>query len=124
MATDNLEIVISPRAQFSVTANRVIGKLGQMQGAAGRVGKGFGQLGTGLVKSFERVALIAGTALVGAVGMGVKSLAELSQAQQQTAAVIASTGGKAGVTAQQVRDLANSLEDLTTADDKAIQRGE
>lgn len=77
-------------------------------------------LGTGL----ERVAEKGISALGNAIGDGIASAQELERVQQQTQAVIESTGGVAGVTAQQVRDLANATEDLTTVDDKNVQAGE
>lgn len=75
------------------------------------------------ITGFQRLGVAAGAGVVGAIALGIRSLDELDRANRQTAAVIESTGGKAGVTAKQVSELAGSLESLTTADDKAIQSG-
>ena len=78
----------------------------------------------GLGVGLERVAERGISALGNAIGDGIASAQTLEKAQQQTAAAIASTGGKAGVSAQQIRDLAEAQENLTTADDKLVQQGE
>jgi TP901 family phage tail tape measure protein len=90
MADTNLEIVINGRDNFSATANRVIGSLNGINSAAGRVGRGVGQLGMGLA----RVGVTAGVALAGglayaakqAIGFedafaGVRKTADLSEAE-------------------------------------------
>lgn len=90
MADTNLEIVISGRDNFSGTANRVIGSLNGINSAAGRVGRGVGQLGMG----FARVGATAGVALAGGLAYaakqaisfedafaGVRKTADLSEAE-------------------------------------------
>lgn len=78
----------------------------------------------GVGVGLERLAEKGLSALGGAIGDGIQGALQLEKAQAQTQAVITSTGNAAGVSAQQVRDLANSLEDVTTVDDKTIQQGE
>lgn len=78
----------------------------------------------GLGVGLERIAEKGISALGGAIENGIASAQELEKAQAQTAAVIQSTGGKAGVTAAQVRSLAEAQESVTTADDRSIQSGE
>jgi hypothetical protein len=78
----------------------------------------------GLGVGLERVAEKGISSLAGAIGNGIEQVQLLEKANQQTAAAIASTGGVAGVTAAQVRDLAQAQEDLTTVDDKVVQQGE
>ncbi len=97
----------------------------------GKATKGLGQLqtrtiaaGTAIGVGLERLAEKGLSALGGAIGEGIQGALTLEKAQAQTAAVIASTGGAAKVSAVQVRDLANALEDVTTVDDKTIQQGE
>lgn len=56
-----------------------------------------------------------------------KSIGEFRESQQvskQTAAVLKSTGGAAGLSAKQVTDLANALSKKTAIDDEAIQSSE
>ena len=59
------------------------------------------------------------------VAAGIQSLVRLEEVTAATNAVIASTGGAAGITAQEVRDLAEEYENLNaTMDDKVIQSAE
>ncbi len=80
--------------------------------------------GTAIGVGIERIAEKGLTLLGNAIGEGIQGALTLEKAMAQTQAVITSTGGVAGVTAGQVRDLANSLEDVSTVDDKTIQQGE
>src|SRR6185369_6566749 len=98
--------------------------LGRVDKGIGRLGVKTTALGTGIGIGLEHLASKGIGALFGAIQSGQDTLHEFQDVQAQTAAVIASTGAKAGVTAQQVRDLANAQEDLTTADDKSIQKAE
>jgi len=110
--------------QFSPTVNKALGGLGKLEGRFGKIG-GIAQKGVGnAIRNIERLGVVAGVALTAAITAGVRSLGVLQRTNAQTAAVIESTGGKAGVTAAQVRDYAEALEEVTTADDKAIQSAE
>lgn len=64
------------------------------------------------------------TAAVGALGYFVKSAAESQAVAAQVEAVIKSTGGAAGVTAQEVDKLATSLALKSGVDDEAIASGQ
>lgn len=59
-----------------------------------------------------------------AIGSAITAAQDLNKANAQTAAVLASTGGVAGVTAGSVRDLAASLEQVSGVDEIAIQSAE
>ena len=109
---------------FTPTANRAIHKLGQMESTAFRVGQGIGKGLRNAAANIAKIGVVGAVALGGVVAAGVKSLGDLQRSQAQTAAVIKSTGGKAKVSADQVRALAEAQEDLTTVDDKVIQDGE
>jgi hypothetical protein len=74
--------------------------------------------------NITKLGLVAGGFVASQVVFGVKALEDLERITNLTAGVIKSTGGAAGVTAAQVRDLANAQEDLTTVDDKVVQAGE
>jgi hypothetical protein len=103
------------------TATASIGKL---EGKMNRLG-GIAQKGvSSAITNVTRLGLAAGVAVAGAVGLGVRSLADLARTQEQTNAVIASTGGAAGQSAAEVRALSESLESLSTVDDKVIQDGQ
>lgn len=56
------------------------------------------------------------------IGQGVQQLAELEALQAQTEAAIKSTGGAANVSAGEIRDMAQAMEDLTTIEEEQIQR--
>lgn len=87
--------------------------------------KNIGGVGT----SLKSIATIAGVAL-GAAGLTkflkdcVNSAAESEAAMAQTEAVIKSTGGAAGVTADQVAELAKQLQNETAFSDEAVQGAE
>lgn len=67
----------------------------------------------------------AGIAALGAgLGVAVKSAMEAEEGQAQLAAVLASTGGKAGVTAEAVNALASELQNVTRFEDDAILSGQ
>ncbi len=69
------------------------------------------------------LSVVAGAAIATQVAVGVKTLAELERIENLTKGVIESTGGAAGVTAEEVRKLAVDIETLTTASDRAVQEG-
>lgn len=79
----------------------------------------------GLLKG---AVLGAGLAVAGgfaaAVKVGFGSLVEHENALAQTNAVLKSTGGVAGVTADHILSMADSIEKLTGVDDVAIQQGQ
>jgi len=56
-----LEVIISGTDKFSGTANKVVGSLRAIEGSAGRVGRGVGQVATGLT----RLGLVAAGAAAG-----------------------------------------------------------
>ena len=106
--------------QFDAGIRRAGGSLSKLSGSIAKSRAVAVGLGVGL----ERVAEKGISALGNAIGDGIQGAQELEKAQAQTAAVIKSTGGAAGVTADQVRALAEAQESVTTVDDKTIQSGE
>lgn len=75
-------------------------------------------------------AVVGAAALVGVAAIGgfllasVKAAAEAEKIAAQTEAVLASTGGAAGRTAEQIDGLASSLSRMSGIDDEVIQAGE
>jgi seryl-tRNA synthetase len=69
-------------------------------------------------------AAAVGTTLAAGIRTGYQEMAEAQKVGAQTAAVIKSTGGAAGITRKQVEDLAGSLQGLTGVEDDAIQSGQ
>jgi hypothetical protein len=88
-----------------------------------RMRKGVSQIGTGL-----RNAALIGAAgvgiLVSQVAAGLNQLVQLEEVTAQTNAVVASTAGAAGVTADEIRKMSEEFENLNAVmDDKVIQSG-
>jgi hypothetical protein len=82
------------------------------------------QVGQG-IRNGAKLAAVGLAALGTQVAAGLQSLVELEKATAQTEAVIKSTGGVAGVSAEEVRRLAESYEALNaTVSDETIQAGE
>ena len=82
-------------------------------GIAGTIGKALGG-----------ALLAGGTALLGGLTASVVAAAEAEEGVAQLEAVIQSTGGKAGVTAQAALDLASSLQQVTKFEDDTILSAE
>jgi hypothetical protein len=85
-----------------------------------KIGKSLGTIG-----KFAGAAALGGIAALGAgLVWATKEAMEAQEVQAQLAAVIKSTGGAAGVTAEMANDLANSLSGVTRFEDDAIVSGE
>jgi hypothetical protein len=106
-------------------ANTALGNFERKAGTIGRVGE---QVGRGLqstATNLSRIGIIGAGLLTAAVTNGVHQLELLENASAQTNAVLESTGGVAGQTAESIRNLAEKYEGLNaTIDDKVIQSGE
>lgn len=82
----------------------------------GKIGGAFGSL-----KGYLPLAAFAG--LAATVNAAVDAFLEARKIGGQTKAVIESTGGAAGVTADHVEDLAKALRDVSGLDDEMLQMG-
>lgn len=105
----NLEILIKARDEAS-------GILGGVEKSAGGLSSA---LGTGL----KVAAAGAGIGIAGLGAFLVKSIGEAAEAQKVTAqleAVLKSTGGVAGVTKDEILEMADALAETTTFSDDAI----
>lgn len=125
--TAELVAEMSLRGDFPRQAARMQSSLRGLNARTADLQKALGKIGTGLRKGFKAGMVGAGAAvgfLAYQVSQGIESLAELEDVTNATSQVIESTGGVAGVTAESVRELAERYEDLTTVDDKVIQRAE
>ena len=92
------------------------------------LGSNANQLGRSVSQTFGKIAkasaIALGAGLVATVAVGVKELGEMQKASAQTAAVLKSTAGAAGVTRQQVESLAGAIARKSGLDDQAIQTGQ
>jgi len=94
------------------------------QGSLGTLDKSLG----GAAGSIGRLGTMAGTAgalissaFVGAITLSINEAMVAEKVMAQTEAVVRSTGGAAGLTAQDIQSMASSLEGMTTFADDAIQ---
>ena len=74
----------------------------------------------GLAQTAVTSMAVAGTAVLGFLGASVKAFADSERATAQLEAVIKSTGGAAGVTAQSVLDYAAAVQKKTTYEDDSV----
>lgn len=113
--------------KFSKNASAAERSLDGLERKTSLLGKTGKEVGKGLGNAYNNVKLLAAAAAVGIgsqVALGIQSLSELAQVENQTQAVLKSTGGASGVSAQHIRTQAEELENLSTVDDKVIQAGE
>jgi hypothetical protein len=115
MAAD-LSIIIKAVDQASGTINGVQRELGGLEKGAGRLGgilKGGLMVGAGVA--------VAGIGALGAVlGSSVKAASEAEDIQAQLEAVLKSTGGAAGMTAEAINEHALALSEMTRFEDDSI----
>lgn len=102
----------------------------EVQNLTDKAGNGVGKLEglAGGVAKFAKVAAV-GMAAAGAAAtafgvISVKAFTESEDVMAQTEAVIKSTGGAAGVTAEQAQKLASSFQNVTKFSDETVQSGE
>lgn len=121
-ASSHLRSVEDQQANAHKTATAALGRETEM---SGRASLSFGRLGASIRGG---VGLAVGAAGIGGLVTALQGFyGEAVEAQKtgaQTAAVIKSTGGAAGVTATQVGDLATAISLKAGVDDEAIQSGE
>lgn len=122
-----LIVTLSLKDEISKGVDTVKTNLGGLAKQTDTTRGGLEKIGRGLKEGFTTSAKIAAGGigiLAYNVAQGFDSLAELQDVTAQTEAVIASTGGAAGITAEEVRKLAEQYENLTGVDDKVIQDAE
>lgn len=115
------ELGILVRAKGAAQAAKDIGKVDSAVGRLGSIGK---KAASNLTTNLTRVGVVAGGFLASQVFFGVQSLEKIERVMNATNAVIESTGGVAGVTADEVVRLAEGFERVTTAEAEAVQSGQ
>ncbi len=109
---NDVTLTIKAKDEASAGINSVLGSVGKLAG-----GFAVGQLAvSGLRAGFSFLSR--------EISSTISAFAEAEKVNAQTEAVIRSTGGAAGMTAEAVRDLASSLQSQTTYTDEAIQSAE
>lgn len=105
-----------------------ITSLGKQTEQAGRGINAFGEITTGALRRVGEIAVDslakAGGALVGFFKDSIKEANESEAVQAQLAAVLKSTGGAAGVTADMVNSLASQYQGLTKFSDEQVGSAE
>jgi hypothetical protein len=123
-----LAVKLTLKDELSRGLTGITGRIQRLDVIANATARGgLSKIGAGLATGIKRGAILAagGIALLTTqVKAGIDSLVELELVTNATNAVIESTGGVAGITADKVRELAEQYEDLTTIDDKVIQGAE
>ena len=113
------EVMLEGAAAVKQKLMDIKGEMGATHKASGDLGAAFQQL-TGVS--------LTGAGAIAAVGMGLKvaisEAIDAERAMSATNAVIKSTGGAAGMTADEIAKLANREKDLTGVDDAVVQGGE
>ena len=126
MASRRLEVVIAGNASDAVRAlgqtERAVGQFDQTsQRSSGRFSQswrsGIGQVGRAIG------GLVAGAGLASFFSSAIGEAEQARSVMRQTSAVIESTGGVAGVTADHLSELAGQLSDIAAVDDEVIQQG-
>jgi len=134
MMATNVLITFEGLDQVSSTANTVNQSINEVNSTATATNGGFsvlGEIASGALRSIGAAAVnaVSGglSSLVGMVSDGIKGAAEWENALAQTNAVIKSTGGAAGYTADQFGELASQLSaenGMSKFSDDAILAGE
>lgn len=125
MADVNLKIVIDALNMASGELQKVQGQLNGVE-EAGKKGSAGLSTAKDAFESLTGVSLTGVGALMavgGALKYSIDQAAEMQQIMAQTEAVIRSTGGAAGMTAQDVSDLSSALAENSTFADDAVQKG-
>lgn len=128
MADRELDIVITATDRTDGTLKKVDSQLEGMDQKAKKASRGGGIIGTAL-------GFATGTALVGAVTGGLSAIgSQLSdtiglakvqiEAEKQLNAVLESTGHAAGLSADQIKEMASSLQGVTNFGDESIISGQ
>lgn len=99
-------------------AESTSGKMGGLKGALG----GVATMAAGFVAANVVIAGMNG--IKEGITGAFEAAAEYEKIQAQTNAVLKSTGDASGMTADEVRKLANELSDMSGVEDESIQKGE
>ena len=119
MADERLEVAIKAVNEASKALRDVQKDMGALDDQAKKTSKGF----AGLSDNAKKAAAVGIGALVTGLGYAVNKAIEAERVMKQTEAVIKATGGAAGLTADEIANLALAESRLTSIDDEVVQSG-
>lgn len=123
-----IKAVNEARTTLRDVQNDLDGVTGKADSAAAGAGRFSGALGTvgAVAGGFVAANVLAGgfEKITGAIGESIAGYREQVQVSAQTDAVLKSTGGAAGLTADEILNLAGALKEQSLFADDAIQAGE
>ena len=114
-ATRRARLIIEAKDAVTGETDKAARSLGGLKSSLSNLNQAAGSL----VKSF-----IGPAALIGALKGSIDAAMEAQRVMTQTEAVIKSTGGAAGLTAEEIEKLAGAESRLTSIDDEVIQSGQ
>jgi hypothetical protein len=117
MADADIDILIRAKDLASKSIRNVRGELGKLDGVGSKAARN-------LTTNMVRIGAVGAVSLAGGVALGARSLGHLERVTNLTNATLETTAGVSGQTTESIRKHAEALEQLTTADDKAIQEGQ
>lgn len=128
MTGNVVEIIYEGTDRATAVSKKVTRSVGDTKEAAERASQGLRKLDTTSKTLTSSLGFLAGTGGLLAVAAGMRQVINLAgeqqRVEQQLNAVIESTGGVAGITADAAKDLASSLQGVTTFGDEAIIAGQ
>lgn len=114
----------------NVLTNVTIKVISQAESALRSFQNGLNQVDKGIkahkesLKAVSEAAVVFGGAIVGAIALSARAAQEQIRAEQQLGAVLKSTGGAAGVTAEMAKKLSQEYQNVTNYADEVILSGE
>lgn len=121
--TANLAVNLTLGGNFTSQMSKARAQLKGLNADSSRAYKAGTQIGTGIKRGAVIAAAGVGV-LVSQIGFGLDSLVKLEQAQAQTNAVLKSTKGAAGISAQAITNLSEKYENMNAiVGDEFIRAG-
>jgi hypothetical protein len=126
MADETITLKIVAQDLASGNISKFVAGLDTMAKKGGLMGSVLQGVGQSFGQMLNPIALVSkGIDVLGnVVADSIKAFGESQVIQAQTVAVLKSTGDAAGVTADQIGNLANAVSSYSGQDDEAIQKGE
>ncbi len=112
------------RIRYVGDARGVKKTLGDIDKMHASIGSRLQAVGTSMVSAGKRLSTSLSLPLIAFGGLAVSEFNEVQKVQGQTQAAIKSTGGAAGVTAEQISELSQRIGELSAIDGEQVQAAE